>query len=66
MENSVESGTCVNCERNDSEIPLLQFRFQDEQRWVCTGCLPTLLHKPANLAGRLPGAENIKPAKHAH
>jgi len=66
MDNPGKNDTCVNCERNESEIPLLQFRFQEEERWICTTCLPILLHRPENLSDRLPGAEGIKPANHSH
>ena len=66
MDNPGKSGACVNCARNESEIPLLQFRFQEQERWICTTCLPILLHRPGNLVDRLPGADSIKPAKHSH
>ena len=66
MENLDKSDACVNCEKSGLEIPLLQFHFQDVERWICTNCLPILLHRPSSLIGRLPGAENIKPAKHSH
>jgi hypothetical protein len=66
MENIEKKEACVNCERTALEIPLLKFQFQGEERGICTNCLPILLHRPSNLIGRLPGAENIKPAKHSH
>jgi hypothetical protein len=66
MDRSNESGVCVNCERDEAEIPLLQFQFRGDEYRICTNCLPVLLHRPDNLIGRLPGAEDIKPAKHSH
>ena len=55
---------CINCERNEDEMPLLKFKFKGEKVYICSGCMPILLHSPAKLADKLPGAENIEPAKH--
>ena len=36
-----------SCFRNDSgehQIPLLPYRFQGKSQWVCTRCLPALIH----------------------
>jgi hypothetical protein len=57
---------CINCERGEAEIPILYFRFRGEERFICTACLPTLLHRPDKLVGRFEGAENIEPSHHAH
>jgi hypothetical protein len=57
---------CVGCEKSDREIPILSFYFKGEERFICTSCLPTLLHRPGKLADRLIGAENIEPAQHGH
>jgi hypothetical protein len=41
--------------------------FKGETKYICPQCLPVLIHKPANLAGKLPGAENFgAPAEHHH
>jgi hypothetical protein len=56
--------TCINCERSQAEIPLLLLQFKDQGFWLCSGCLPTLLHQPQKLVGRLAGAEGIQPVKH--
>jgi hypothetical protein len=55
---------CINCERTEEEMPLLNFDFKGEKVYICSGCMPVLLHSPAKLAGKLPGAEKIEPAKH--
>jgi hypothetical protein len=57
--------TCINCGRSEQEIPLVVLRYQGKDWHLCPGCLPTLIHQPQKLAGKLPGAENMQPANHA-
>jgi hypothetical protein len=58
MEN--ESLICLNCRRPESIIPLVSLRYDGEQAWICSQCLPILIHKPQNLAGKLKDAERIE------
>ena len=59
--------TCLNCEASQSDKPLLTMKYQDEEIYICPQCLPILIHKPANLVGKLPGAEEFgAPAEHHH
>ncbi len=57
---------CLNCGRDSNEIPLLSFEFRGEIYQLCPQCLPVIIHKPQNLAGKLPGAENFTAANHDH
>jgi hypothetical protein len=58
---------CLNCEKPDSATPLLQLRYSGEELWICSQCLPTLIHAPQKLAGKIKNAEHIKPAEqHTH
>jgi hypothetical protein len=50
---------CVACERTSEQVPLLQIIFRDQVAWICPQHLPILIHKPQELAGKLPGAENL-------
>lgn len=62
-----ETGTvyhCLNCNRSETEIPLVALRHAGYQAWICSQCLPTLIHQPQRLAGKLAGAENIPSAVH--
>ena len=58
--------TCLNCGRSEQEIPLVLLRYQEQDRYICPGCLPTLIHQPQKLAGKLPGAEKMQPVNHEH
>ena len=54
---------CVYCERNSRQVPLIPLIFNGEQAWICPQHLPILIHKPQQLSGKLPGAENLEPAE---
>ena len=56
---------CLECQRGDKETPLVNLEYQGERMWICPQHLPLLIHNPGKLAGRLPGAENLKPADSA-
>lgn len=53
---------CIACERTDETIPLLSFDFKGNQYWICPQHVPILIHKPEQLTGKLPGAEDLDPA----
>ena len=57
---------CVNCDRSENEIPLMTLAYREEPLFICPQCLPVLIHKPQNLAGKLEGAENFPPVNNEH
>jgi len=59
--------TCMVCDRNAQQVPLLAIQFQDQSYWICPQHLPILIHKPEQLADKLPGVENLPhPEEHHH
>lgn len=58
--------TCLNCNRSENEMPLITIQYKGDTIYLCSGCLPILLHSPEKLSGKLTDAENIQPAKHDH
>jgi len=63
----METNICLNCASSEQEKPLLSIKFQGNEIYICPQCLPVLIHKPANLADKLPGSENFgQPAEHHH
>lgn len=56
---------CLNCDRSEMMAPLVSLRYGGSQAWVCTQCLPILIHHPERLAGKLSGAEQKVPADSA-
>ena len=55
---------CLFCQRDSSVTPLVTLEYQGAPLWICAQHLPILIHDPQSLVGRLPGAENLKPAEH--
>ncbi len=47
---------CLYCERTSEEIPLIPFKYKEQDYHVCTNHLPMLLHKPEMFEAKLPGA----------
>ncbi len=66
MDEPTVTAVCLSCKRSESEIPLLQLRFQGEQQSICSQCLPVLIHEPEKLVGQMSGAEDIRPSPHDH
>jgi hypothetical protein len=64
MKNINEAYRCLNCNRSEADIPLVSLRHAGNQAWICSQCLPVLIHQPQQLTGKLAGAEKIEPAAH--
>ncbi len=52
---------CLNCRRSETMIPLVSLRYDRNEAWICSQCLPVLIHHPQRLAGKLSGAESMTP-----
>jgi len=46
--------TCLNCNTSEQDRPLLTMKFQGREFYICPQCLPILIHKPYQLADKLP------------
>jgi hypothetical protein len=57
---------CIVCDRNPQEVPLLTMQYQDNPFWICPQHLPVLIHKPEQLADKLPGLANLPPTEDHH
>lgn len=55
---------CLNCNRSENEIPLVTLSYSGKPTFICSHCLPMLIHHPETLIGKIEGAENIPPADH--
>jgi hypothetical protein len=50
--------SCFNCHRSETEIPVIAWRYQGQALWVCSECMPNLIHKwPQVVAKRRAAAE---------
>jgi len=61
-----ESHACIACGHTSERVPLLQMEYRGQTFWVCPQHLPILIHKPEQLAGKLPGAETFGAVSHDH
>ncbi len=59
MNETTETIHCLNCNRPETEIPLVSLRFNGRQMWICSLCLPVLIHKPQQLVNKLEGIAQI-------
>jgi hypothetical protein len=55
---------CLVCGRGSDVTPLLAFEYRGTTFRICPQHLPVLIHEPAQLAGKLAGAESLRPAEH--
>lgn len=53
---------CLNCNNSENDIPLVNLIYSGKQTFICSSCLPVLIHHPQKLIGKLDGAEKIPPA----
>ncbi|MCA9974608.1 MAG: hypothetical protein KC413_02625 [Anaerolineales bacterium] len=53
--------TCLNCAQPETKVPLVALRYAGQQRWVCSQCLPILIHHPERLGDKL-GNDPILPS----
>lgn len=56
--------TCLACGLSAADTPLLTLTYRGRSFWICAQHLPVLIHDPQQLVGRLPGAEQLRPADH--
>ncbi len=52
---------CLVCNRTTDETPLINFQFKGKEYWICPQHFPIMIHKPAQLADKLPGLESLEP-----
>ncbi len=53
MEEKQKTHYCLNCQRSENEIPLVNLTYSGRQEWVCSQCLPLLIHHIEKLKDKL-------------
>ena len=56
------SNRCLNCGAAEAEVPLMQWRFQERELWICADCLPIMIHKRHLLMEKWPSAGSSEPS----
>lgn len=59
-----ETSQCVYCGITSEDAPLVVLEYKGEKLYICSQHLPILIHHPHELAGKLPGAENLQGHSH--
>jgi len=63
MPDEVRKKECISCHRNSNEVPLFALDYRGSTFWICPQHFPVLIHRPSDLAGLLPGAEQFRPSE---
>ena len=64
MSQEKSTKNCLSCGRPETQIPLVTLTYSSQPAFICSYCLPLLIHHPEQLIGKLQGAENIPAADH--
>jgi hypothetical protein len=59
------SPVCLFCEQGSHKVPLIALQYQNRDYWICPQHLPILIHKPSQLSGKLPGADELAVEDHS-
>ncbi len=49
----IKKQVCFNCDRSEDMLPVIAWRYQGQELWVCSECTPLLIHKWQQVAARL-------------
>lgn len=63
MSDSSTLQVCLNCNVSENDIPLVNLTYTGKKAFICSRCLPLLIHQPERLVGKFEKAEKIPPAK---
>jgi len=57
---------CLSCNRPETAVPLIALRYNGQEAWICSQCMPVLIHHPERLMNQLGATEPIPSAPHEH
>ncbi|HEX7568540.1 MAG TPA: hypothetical protein VF355_08250 [Anaerolineaceae bacterium] len=57
---TIQEPACIYCGLGSDQVPLVFFKYHNQDYWICPQHLPILIHEPSKLAGKLPDAEKLK------
>ena len=62
MEETKKFYLCLNCNRSETKTPLVNLRYAGKESWICTQCLPLLIHQPEQIADKIAAAGQTSPS----
>ena len=63
MTTNNEPNKCISCEREETIVPLVSITYAQNPAWICTQCLPTLIHDPNKLQSKFQNMDTEDPVK---
>lgn len=64
---SMDKRKCLYCDRTSDDVAIIVFQYLENEYGICPQHLPILIHKPTQLAEKLPGAETFGASEgHSH
>jgi hypothetical protein len=45
--------SCLNCQRSESDVPLVVLQFRNAIAHICPQCLPVLIHHPEKMEEKI-------------
>lgn len=63
MNQATDPMRCSNCGMSETDAPLLALRYAGKDAWICSRCIPTLVHNPDALAETLRAASPAPPTR---
>lgn len=57
MEEKKEQHVCFNCGQSENTAPLVSLTYKGKPQWVCTQCLPQVIHHLENVISKLEAAK---------
>ena len=51
--------SCIVCGKTHEEIPVTKFYYKESEFYICPQHIPMLIHKPTELANKIPDAANF-------
>jgi len=61
MKNEDKLNVYISCNRDESIVPLVAITFAQQPTWICTQCLPTLIHEPQRLVEKFKSMDTNNP-----
>jgi len=61
MSDNTELNKCISCDKSEEFAPLVSITFAGKGNWICTQCLPTLIHDPQRLLHKFKDIDTTNP-----
>ncbi len=53
----MEDKKCFSCGKMESDVPVINLKYKQNELWICPQCIPNLIHNPDIVKESLSKAE---------